>query len=60
MENSPREREYRFLDLGNILPWIVFALLALLTFTVAYVFKPFLVSFFAALLIYLVFRSPHD
>lgn len=53
-------KDYSFLDLKIILPWIIFAVFGGLAVTVLFIYQPFAVSFFSAILIYILFRTAHE
>ena len=54
------KKEYKFLDLSRVLPWIFIILFLGLCFLVFWIYQPFLLSFFIALLLYVLLRQPHE
>ncbi len=53
------EKEYRFLDLTRILPWLIILLFGFISYLVFLVYSSYLMSFFIATLFYIIFRKPH-
>ena len=53
------EKDYLFLDLNRILPWLVLILFSGCLYLVFLVYRSYLISFFVAILFYIIFRTPH-
>ncbi|MDH5719961.1 MAG: AI-2E family transporter [Spirochaetia bacterium] len=54
------KKKYSFLDITRLLPWLFLVIFLVFLFLVFIVYRSYLMSFFAAGILYLLFRQPHE